>query len=194
MAIASAGVFGSAAVLATKQRWNATGSSLARIMRNWSCEGGPLAKGRKRRRSASLAWPQRAMSAAVSAPRQHHQQHLVKRIGELSLLADSPASHRNAPGKQSFPSPRQKPRPLRHRPILHANHRIATDSAFQQSVMRCFSQSPCLEIEICRQMAIPGLKGDWGADENCRVHVDSAIYLSKSVRQPFSLDNRTLRH
>ena len=35
-------VFVSAAVHATKQRWNATGSSLARMMPNWSCEGVPF--------------------------------------------------------------------------------------------------------------------------------------------------------
>ena len=38
----------SAAVHATKQRWNATGSSLARMMPSWSCEGVPLPKRRKR--------------------------------------------------------------------------------------------------------------------------------------------------
>ena len=44
MAITSADVLVSAAAHATKQRWNATGSSLARMMPNWSCEGVPLAK------------------------------------------------------------------------------------------------------------------------------------------------------
>ena len=42
MAITSAGVFVSPAAHATKQRWNATGSSLARMMPNWSCDGVPL--------------------------------------------------------------------------------------------------------------------------------------------------------
>ena len=40
--ITSVDVFVSAAVHATKQRWNATGSSLARMMPNWSCEGVPF--------------------------------------------------------------------------------------------------------------------------------------------------------
>ncbi len=68
MAITSADVFVSAAVHATKQRWNATGSSLARMMPNWSCEGVPLAKRRKRCKNASFARPKRAMSATVSDP------------------------------------------------------------------------------------------------------------------------------
>ena len=48
MAITSADFFVSAAAHATKQRWNAAGSSLARMMPNWSCEGVPLSKRRKR--------------------------------------------------------------------------------------------------------------------------------------------------
>src|SRR5271157_5320670 len=90
MAITSADVFVSPAAHATKQRWNATGSSLARMMPNWSCEGVPLANGRKRRRNESLARPKRAMSATDSAPAsadaKHQKQHLVERIGDLALL------------------------------------------------------------------------------------------------------------
>ena len=50
-----------------------------------------------------------------------------------------------------------------------------------------------LEIEICRQMAIPGLKGDWGADDNCRRHVGSAICPRKLGRCPLSFNTCTLR-
>src|SRR5208337_1743112 len=90
MATTSAEVFVTAAVHATKQRWNATGSSLARMMPNWSCEGVPLAldevllgcwlrRWRGRRRlptSRALAGPSWGSCDAFDS----------SRIGDLSLL------------------------------------------------------------------------------------------------------------
>jgi hypothetical protein len=85
------------------------------MMPNWSCEGVPLANGRKRRRNASLARPKRAKSATVSAPPALPQasQAAPRRAGRRPCpSAGSPASHRNAKGKPSSPSPPQQPRPL----------------------------------------------------------------------------------
>src|SRR5271170_7395795 len=66
--ISSAGTPVSAATQATKQRPNASGSSVARMSPRWSCAGVPSSKGRKRLRKASLCRPNLAMSVIVSAP------------------------------------------------------------------------------------------------------------------------------
>ena len=91
-----------------------------------------------------MARPKRAKSATVSAPAsagsQEQKQHLLERIGDLPFL--SIVRH--------FPEMRQKNSrllhrpnnrvPFRHRLILHANQRTATNSGFRPLVTRNFSR------------------------------------------------------
>jgi hypothetical protein len=68
MTITSADVPVNAATQSTKQRWNFSASSVAKISPRWSCEGVPSRNGRNRRRRSSFFWPNQAMSTNVSAP------------------------------------------------------------------------------------------------------------------------------
>ena len=56
------------ATQATKQCWNCSASSVAKMSPIRSCGGVPSLKGRKRRSRASFFSPKRAMSVKVSAP------------------------------------------------------------------------------------------------------------------------------
>jgi hypothetical protein len=89
-----------------KQRWNATGSSLARMMPSWLCQGVPLAKvesaartpawrGRSERRRPPSQPPPVSQPATKATPRRADRR--------LCPSADNPPSHRNATGKPSSP-------------------------------------------------------------------------------------------
>ena len=64
-----------AATQATKQRWNASASRVARMSPRWSWAGVPAAKGRRRRGKSSFFSPKRAMSVTVSAPASTAKRH-----------------------------------------------------------------------------------------------------------------------
>ena len=87
----SAGALVSAATQATKQRWNASASSVGKNIAEMIVRGRAFAKGRNRRRNSIFFSPNRAMSTKRLRPGQHReqaqQQHLVERIGHLAALA-----------------------------------------------------------------------------------------------------------
>src|SRR5512134_3560982 len=68
MAITSAGAPGRAEAQATKQYWNFSASSVAKMSPRWSCAGVPSRNGKKRRNRSSFLAPNRAISVKVSAP------------------------------------------------------------------------------------------------------------------------------
>ncbi len=120
------------------------------MMPNWSCEGVPFVEESKTLKKRELGPAEARHVGHRLRPRkrrrQHQEKHLLERIGDLALLSvvrqvleireeDSRLRHR--------PNSRV---PFRHRPILQANQRIATDSDIQNDCHELF-QSIALPVD-----------------------------------------------
>jgi hypothetical protein len=131
MAMADAAAPIRAAIQETKQRWNASASSAARMSPRWSWAGVPCANGRNLRRKPGNVTNR--LSARQNR-RQAHKQNLIQGTHHLAALAMIQQILEMIKKYNSL----RKVQTIVHRNPSKTNQRNSTDSALYPFVIRLF--------------------------------------------------------